>query len=127
MGATRAPEATPLPVGETIELLEISRAWLVDPVAGRDTQGAQCVGEAVGQVAQLGVAEVAPGAVASQPAQRDRIRARAVRVTVHRFVRDVEARPAGQAIQVLARGRPAEVPARLLGVSQRGARVSCAP
>jgi len=39
MGATGAPEATSLRVGETIELLEISRAWLVDPVAGREGPG----------------------------------------------------------------------------------------
>jgi dihydroorotase len=39
MGVTGAPEATPLRVGETIGLLEISRAWLVDPVAGREGPG----------------------------------------------------------------------------------------
>jgi dihydroorotase len=39
MGVTGAPEATPLRVGETVELLEISRAWLVDPVAGREGPG----------------------------------------------------------------------------------------
>ena len=38
-GAAGAPEATPLRVGATIELLEISRAWLVDPVAGREGPG----------------------------------------------------------------------------------------
>jgi dihydroorotase len=38
-GAAGAQQATPLQVGETIELLEISRAWLVDPVAGREGPG----------------------------------------------------------------------------------------
>jgi dihydroorotase len=38
-GAARAPEAAEMRVGETIELLEISRAWLVDPVAGREGAG----------------------------------------------------------------------------------------
>jgi len=39
MGETGAPEANPLRVGQTVELLEISRAWLVDPVAGREGPG----------------------------------------------------------------------------------------
>ena len=39
MDVTGAPESTPLRVGATIELLEISRAWLVDPVAGREGPG----------------------------------------------------------------------------------------
>ena len=39
MGVTGAPEANPLRVGQKVELLEISRAWLVDPVAGREGPG----------------------------------------------------------------------------------------
>ncbi len=39
-GATSgAREATALRVGETVALLEVSRAWLVDPVAGREGPG----------------------------------------------------------------------------------------
>jgi dihydroorotase len=38
-GAAGAPELPVLRVGETVESLEISRAWLVDPVAGREGPG----------------------------------------------------------------------------------------
>ena len=38
-GASRAAMAGELAVGETVGLLEISRAWLVDPVAGREGPG----------------------------------------------------------------------------------------
>ncbi len=38
-GAAGAPKTAGLRVGETVELLEISRAWLVDPVAGREGPG----------------------------------------------------------------------------------------
>ncbi len=34
-----ATEASGMRIGETVELLEISRAWLVDPVAGREGPG----------------------------------------------------------------------------------------
>ena len=38
-GAAGAPEVRVLRVGETVESLEISRAWLVDPRAGREGPG----------------------------------------------------------------------------------------
>ncbi len=38
-GAPGAPEAAEMRIGETVELLEISRAWLVDPAAGREGPG----------------------------------------------------------------------------------------
>ena len=38
-GRARARGAGGMRVGETVELLEISRAWLVDPVAGREGPG----------------------------------------------------------------------------------------
>ena len=38
-GAAGGMGTTQLRVGETIELLEISRAWLIDPVAGREGPG----------------------------------------------------------------------------------------
>ena len=39
VGAARAPEAAGRRIGETVELLEISRAWLFDPVARREGPG----------------------------------------------------------------------------------------
>ena len=35
----RGPGAAKMRVGDTVELLEISRAWLIDPVAGREGPG----------------------------------------------------------------------------------------
>jgi len=37
--AARGPEAAQMRIGEPVGLLEISRAWLVDPVAGREGAG----------------------------------------------------------------------------------------
>jgi dihydroorotase len=39
MGAAEAPVAAPTAVGEVVADLEISRAWLVDPVSGREGPG----------------------------------------------------------------------------------------
>jgi dihydroorotase len=38
-GVAGGAEAAGIQIGETVELLEISRAWLVDPVAGREGPG----------------------------------------------------------------------------------------
>jgi hypothetical protein len=59
-------------------------------VAGLDAQGAQGIGEAIGEGSELGVGDVAALAVPPQPSQRDVMGPRTRRVSIDGLVGDVE-------------------------------------